>query len=372
MIESSRFNNQPAWFYGNTDDGDYYDQSHGQYLGSWSRERGNFIDDSKAQQNLFESDDWINRDTKTQTPTLPAAREVAPSVAQTVTNLISLFNPRGRGRGRGPDPLRLPGRYVAFVGDSFCAHVDSDRFRRFYAWQHDMQSRPRAEGPCWSSLVVDALKCNLAPYGFGGRSWWYSWQKFWRDWEHRLDELEAVIFCHTDFTRLNNAENDDIPHTFYFNSDEGCMGPKTVQGLEFWHSHLLDIDFQRWCQQQFFQHLASLMLPFKMLHFFSINFPSEKTLTTLPGIKFTLPLVLLSAAEDDSLLKDWASTGRHDLRANHFNDHNNKAMAWTVIDALEDYRPGVRALDINEFDIYSHKNFKKSLSKWREEPYRVI
>lgn len=361
MIQSSRYKNQRAWFSGDANGGDYYDQSTGQYLGSWSRKQGDFLHDSKVGENLFESVSWLNRGKKTQPPEPPESVGFLPGLIQSISSLASRYKEQ-------PDPLRQPGRYIAFVGDSFCAHVDRDRFRQFYIHKYDMGSRPQAQGDCWPGLVVDALDCNLAPYGFGGRSWWYSWQRFWRDWKDRLDELEAVVFCHTDFMRMNNAVYDDLPHVARWTQREIEVS-SIYQAVELWHRHLVDEDFQRWCHQQFLRNLGNLMPDIKMVHFFSITFPSEETMAVLPGVKFATPLVVFSGAEDSIM------PGRgpqKDLRANHFNDNNNRILASAVIDVLNDYEPGIRDLDWKVFSLASSKSFKKYLKYCRQQSNRQI
>lgn len=337
MIQSSRFNNQPAWFVGQSDQGDYYDHDTGTYLGSWSRSRGNFVNESKINSNISE----IQAESESpQIIAQPATGELLSSLVQPVLTKVSRKPP-------GPDPLRLPGKYVAFVGDSFCAHVDKARFAQWSKFGYDMRFRSKTDGVSWTGLVADSLGCNLAPYGFGGRSWWYSWQKFWHDWHHRLDELEAVIFTHTWADRINNSVDNDLPHLTYKDSFDD---KEKIQALKYYITYIKDHQFQRWCQQQYFRHIREVMPDVPQMHFFAFNLPTPETCEILPGMKFTTPLVLLSAAETRIKDPKTFQLPTLDERVNHFNEHNNRAMADLVLAAVQDYRPG--AYPIPHLDFY--------------------
>jgi len=339
MIQSSRYKNLPAWFVGSPDQGDYYDQKTGSYLGSWSRSGGNFVNESKINSNISE----IQAESESpQIIAQPTTGELLSSLVHTVLTKVSREPP-------DPDPLRLPGKYVAFVGDSFCAHMDKARFVQFCKFGYNMRFRPMG-GVSWTGLVADSLGCNLAPYGFGGRSWWYSWQKFWHDWHHRLDELEAVIFTHTFADRINNSVDNDLPHLALH---DGFDDTEKIQAWKYYTTYIKDNHFQTWCQQQYFRHIREVMPDVPQMHFFAFNLPTPETCEILPGVKFTTPLFLLSAAETRIKDPKKISNTPFDERANHFNEHNNRAMADLVLTAAQHYRPG--AYPIPHLDFYQKK-----------------
>lgn len=322
MIESSRFNNRLAWFSGNSDSGDYYAEKTGRYLGSWSRDQGNFIDDSKTDTILFDLEAWEDHNKKPPSSIGRIVRQIFPS---------------------NPDPFARPGKYIAIVGDSFCGAIDREQ-------NIDFQFSPVRvlfSGPTWPSLVADGMKLNLAPYGFGGRSWWYSWQKFWQDWQGRLRDLEAVIFCHSHWDRINNAITDDLPHITHASILKDST-PDQIQAIKYHYAYLYDPDFQKWSQRQFFRHIRDSLPSIKMVHFFCFNRPSAETCSTLPGVIFNTPLMSLSLAETGTL--NWPPNDV-DPRANHLNSKNNQAIARLALSALNELSDGYHDLPYRDFDL---------------------
>lgn len=335
MIESSRFNNQRAWFVGQSDRGDYYDHATGTYLGSWSRSQSNFIDAAKQATNLFDLDQWKDRH--------------KPKSTGLLGNLLEKIIPRAEPiePDQPPDPHDLPGRYIAFVGDSFCGSLHHDHYERLRRY-HPVQFRGTSKkGLAWPSLVVDGMPGHhLAHYGFCGRSWWYSWQRFWRDWKDRLQQLDMVIFVHTDADRINNAIDDEIRH--------GTVDPLISNhdkdlAVKLYLTCIADRDFHRWCQQQYFRYIREVMPDVPQMHFFSFNLPTPKTCEILPGIKFNTPLALLSSAENRINPRQPLPVIVTDTRANHFNDHNNRAMADLVLAHTVDYKSSTQSIPYNNF-----------------------
>lgn len=322
MIESSRFNNRPAWFSGNSDSGDYYDEKTGRYLGSWSRDQGNFVDDSKIEIILFDLKAWKNHH-----------KESAPLIKRIAQQIFP----------RQVDPFARPGKYIAVVGDSFCGAIDREQNIGF-RWNPD---RGLHVGPTWPSLLADATKLNLAPYGFAGRSWWYSWQKFWQDWQGRLQDLEAVVFCHSNWNRINHAITDDLPNIIHPSVTKNSSREK-LEAVKYHFAYLVDPDFQKWSQRQFFHHVRDSLSAIKMVHFFCFDSPSAETCSTLPGVIFTTPLMSLSLAETGTM--NWPPNWS-DPRANHLNSKNNQAIARLALLALSELSAGCYDLPYGDFDL---------------------
>lgn len=320
-MQSARYNGKPAWFIGSHDRGDYYDQTTNQYLTSWDRDQGAFLDDSKI-------GTYMSR--------LATVKKILPNTGN--TDIASL-----------EDPVRMPGKYVAFVGDSYCGCIDMKRFDLYRTWYGD--HKRGGHDASYLSKVADHFALNLAHYGFPGRSWWFSWSYFWRDWAARLDEIDAVIFVHTENTRVNNAWNKSLPHTVHFlQNDEGFNSTKQEKkAYKSFVTHVLDDDFQLWAQLQYLKYLKEQLDHIKTIHFFSFNHVTETTAATLPGVVFTDPLHLISIYETDRI--NPGHEDQNDYRANHLNETNNTALADLIIACLEDYRPGRYSLPMDEFDV---------------------
>lgn len=347
MIESSRFNNHPAWFVGESNSGDYYDQVTGQYKGSWSRIDGQFVNPTLIDQNLFNLPVWLDHERR--------KRGLLSRAQDVVVNIKDLIS------APTPNPLHLEGPYVAILGDSFAAHISAEHWNQWRQAGRDMGFRSRSDSPAWPSLVADQLELNLAPYGFGGRSWWWSWQRFWNDWHQDLRRLDAIVFLHTGYDRINNGMDPKLPHILNMPTSFYQSHPiDKVQAMESYFLHVHDTDFQRWAQQQFFRYLRDALPPMKILHFFCLSVPTPATCDLLPGMVFRTPLLLLSAAEyEDTRPKHWPFP---DMRANHFNEHNNQALANLICRSIEHYQPGIYEIDHREFYQFKPKKFSKQLS----------
>ena len=333
-VESSRYANQTAWFHGDESLGDYYDHDTGEYLGSWSRAAGQFSDPNKTQDNLFDFDEWKKRTKKKQKPPSSTIAKIVDQIKGMVVTPL--------------DPLQLEGQYIAFVGDSFCASIAPRHLSLFSGPRFNPQRLSRSDNTAfWPSIVIDELGQNLAHYGFSGRSWWYSWSKFWSDWNHRLNDLHAVIFMHTNHDRLNNSTDPHLFHLPYEPMPEMFKHEPRSDAVKLYYAYIHDSAFNQWCQQQYFKTIRELLQDVPQIHFFCFSTPSEITCDILPGIRFTTPLAALSTAELDT-------TGRlptDDTRANHFNEHNNRAMAHLVIDTLRDYSPRISSIPLDGWDL---------------------
>jgi hypothetical protein len=84
---------------------------------------------------------------------------------------------------------------IAFVGDSFCSAYSLSECK---SCQHTYSQKGTNE-PVWPSIVTKTNHYTLYPYGFGGKSWWYSRQRFVEDLERIpknifADNLEVIVF----------------------------------------------------------------------------------------------------------------------------------------------------------------------------------
>jgi len=230
---------------------------------------------------------------------------------------------------------------IAFVGDSYCACYG------MHVQQHAKSSRwqCKSTSPAWTSLVAEHFDTVPLAHGFGSKSWWYSRVSFLKALEKTpqlFDEIDAVIFCHTDYSRINNSDNHDLSNSIQSSQD---------QAVSLYLRHLYDTTFQKWTCEQWFKEIAEMFGAKKTIHFHSFlnTIPMSDY---LPGTVFTTPLVHITVGQETGtttqIENSMSNTANH--RHNHFNDHNNRAMAHIVIDALEDYQPGQRSIDLTRFD----------------------
>ena len=232
-------------------------------------------------------------------------------------------------------------KYIAFVGDSFCATYGSGTPLININQGH-------SENPAYTTLVTDHYQCNVAPYGFGGKSWWYSWSKFWKDWHFRLDQLEAIVFVHTNNDRINSAVSEDFPlmQGHSFGAPRGM-----AQVAEDYFKYIHDHNFSMWAQEHYFKMIKEKFNNIKTVHLHC--FPHSTTLShCLPGVVFNTPLIHISIGEVRGSQKKIIKS-LSDGRSNHLNPHNNQVLADIVIHALDNYTPGQYKLPIEKFDQYN-------------------
>lgn len=238
---------------------------------------------------------------------------------------------------------------IFFVGDSFCDAYDDKLWKDLGCtqWQN-----PTSSHKSYLSLVSNHFNYQLHPHGYGGKSWWYSRDRFLADLNRASTSphfnLRAVIFFHTDHARLNNAYM-EYPNT-----------PNRVD-LEDFYKKYYDDEFQRWAQIQWFQELAREYKNIKTLHFSCFDIPHD-TMKILPGMVFVTPMIHISLGEltgtdQEVLLK----SSYQESRANHLSAKNNQILAEMIIESLENYRPGYYELDLNRFD-----RVNKNAGRWPE------
>ena len=225
---------------------------------------------------------------------------------------------------------------IVFVGDSYCATYDLNQWksRGYPAYQHG------AHSDLHTSLVADHFNCALHPHGYGGKSWWYSRQKYRGYYVdgHKVTDTRAVIFFHTSAGRIHNAWNEKLTNS-YENSS-----------LKQYYLELHDQSYYDWAYQQWFREIARDHTQVKTIHFHcypdTINWSD-----LLPGMIYTTPLIQISIGElqgtDDAILK---KCSYDETRFNHLNAHNNRALANLIIHSIENYLPGQYKIDLTNFD----------------------
>lgn len=219
--------------------------------------------------------------------------------------------------------------YTAFIGDSFCQ-----------AYHHHSD---------WPHIVNRARKTEIAPYGFGGKSWWFSWSNFVYYYADKLDQVDAMVFCHTESNRINTntPDNARLPNNFWVEH----LSSEVQQAYKSYVTYFHDQQFNDWAQQRFFEHLAQNYSQIKMVHLHC--FPHSVSWSNLlPGAVFSTPLQLLAigGVSQTTLDRDPNYLNGDALR-NHLTVENNQALAHTVIQALDNYSPGIREVDFTDFNL---------------------
>lgn len=236
---------------------------------------------------------------------------------------------------------------IAFVGDSFCASYGLEEWnsRGCRHWQHGTKD------PTYLDIVANTNKYALYPYGFGGKSWWYSRQRFVEDLQRIpkeifADHLEVIVFCHTNSGRINNAWNRELSNT-----------DTTPSNIQHYYKNIFDGDFHDWAQQQWFKEIANRWNHIKTIHFHC--FPeSVKWSDLLPGVVYTTPLMHISMGELQGTEKEIYQTVQTDKRYNHLNSRNNQALAEYILGTIYDYKPGLYEIDTSNFDIVNLNAFR--------------
>jgi len=229
-------------------------------------------------------------------------------------------------------------KYIAFVGDSFCASYGVS------TPLSGAKNQVSVTDIAYPTVVSDHYQCAVAPYGFEGKSWWYSWSKFQKDWGSSLDQLEAIVFTHTDSSRINSAISEDFPLMSSKFVNPGSMARINEDHFKYIH----DQDFNEWAQEQYFKVLKEKFNNIKTVHFHCYDFSVRKS-HLLPGVVFTTSLIQVSIGEQLGS-KDQIAKAFGDGRPNHLNSYNNQVLADVIIQALDNYMPGEYELPLEKFD----------------------
>jgi hypothetical protein len=248
-------------------------------------------------------------------------------------------------------------KYILFFGDSFCASLNDKHFKSngCRMWQGGFHENS------YSSLVADHYQVELMCHGYGGKSWWYSRSQFESELKkHKdlIDRIDAMIFCHTDWYRINSDNMyattlnlDPVSNTSRFLSYLNSEDQMVAQAQTQWHKYLYDEHYQEWSMQNWFRELSTRFKHKKQVHFHSFK-DSVKHNNLLIGQRFTTPLSFISVGEMTGTVKEIMNKmSNGDTRANHLSLHNNQALAQVIIDALDNYQDQTQELDTTKFEI---------------------
>jgi hypothetical protein len=243
--------------------------------------------------------------------------------------------------------------HLIFVGDSYCATYNSDSHADKSDKIHDW-AQVHSDYPTYLNLSAKWTERTFYSYGYGGRSWFYSRHKLLEaldSIEKLYEDTDALIFCHTDGYRMNTTDR-RISTVLLFKSASGSPDFDTElhEPYLLWRTYLMDSKFQEWALGQWFKEINERFADKKMIHFNMGPWTVESS-QQLKGVVYTTPLMNISLGElcgtDDEVMNQMAL----DRRYNHYNEHNNQAMARLIVDTLNNYEPGIRTIDLIKYDF---------------------
>lgn len=249
---------------------------------------------------------------------------------------------------------------IVFVGDSFCAEFKRPKnfFNqpRAYYYQHDTRDK---KFDSWIDFVQESTGLPVDCHGYAGQSWWFSWKKFWDDWSDRLQDITAIVFCHTSVHRINSSLLADGARAFYskhLTAKWRDFGGSQQKAVDMWYKHLYDGDFQYFAQEYYFQMIKEKLSHIKTIHFRCFN--DRINMERLPGMIFSTPLIHIAVAgssgNKEAIDDDLA---RSDDRVCHMTKANNLELGQLVVDSLDNYCPGHAEIDMSRFTIVN-PNYK--------------
>ena len=248
-------------------------------------------------------------------------------------------------------------KHIAFVGDSFCASVSADVYKVNGVWRQKNAGYP--------GIVADHYGAKIHAHGYPGKSWWYSRSKFLDKINKQpefLDNIIAMIFCHTESNRIN-SDNEyafpwnhygDRPDSSYKNYEDQQIAHAQSQ----WAKHLLDFEFQEWAHINWFREITREWGHIKQVHFHCFPWTVSHDYL-LSGQRFVTPLVHVSLGELDGSADQINYQMSHaDTRKNHLSDDNNLVLAEIIIDALDNYKDQCQPSHMSKFKNIVNQNYE--------------
>lgn len=252
--------------------------------------------------------------------------------------------------------------HLVFVGDSYCASFQHENpFLEYRCIPHVQSSYPT-----YLNLSAQQLGCDFYSFGYPGRSWWFSRSgllKFLHSQEEIslnnpgspsfYSDIDAFIFCHSDANRLNTSNPGSSTMLLDPNPDLKAhrdYDPELSLPYKLWSTMLIDEEFQLWAMEKWFQEINELFSDRPMIHFNIAPYTVEIS-RQLHGVVYTTPLINISVGETTGTDEEISKSMEHDKRYNHFNQHNQSAMADLIVDTLTNYQPGRREIDLIKYNF---------------------
>ena len=224
---------------------------------------------------------------------------------------------------------------IVFFGDSFASF---GRGCQGFGQQNSQEKNLVS----YLDLVSDSLNAEPVYLGFGGTSWWFSYVRL-MDWVKnnpgQWQEVEYIVMCLTGSDRPKISREDHILNL-----------RKHTPEL-----YMMD-EFNQWAYRKF-------------LHEFSQRSRNKKVIV-LPCFKpeiwiseeyrtlwATCALELCTVSQSEFDISTRSRNPMHELmartevdnRANHLNEHNNRALAADLVAKFVNYQPGIFMLDESKY-----------------------
>jgi len=211
---------------------------------------------------------------------------------------------------------------IIITGDSFC-----------------YDQRPDAPTPVWPRVLADLLGLSLHGQGFPGGHWWACRNYLIKLPKDVIDNADIMVFVHTNASRIPSLDPQLVQ------GDPTARNTETEQAVYLYHKYISDTLFAEWAQQRWFEEITRNWGHKKLchLHAFPWTMPYENSLSGLIAQPNLAALSLNELGADKfSLIAD--------IRSNHFNPHNNQALARELARMITENLTGPQNLNLYEFD----------------------
>jgi hypothetical protein len=249
---------------------------------------------------------------------------------------------------------------ILYIGDSYCATYSYDHIERVDD-QHHQGVVITDNLVSHLNVAAKLLNTSFIPFGYAGKSWYYSRSRFLKHFNENpelLEQLEAVVFFHTDGYRYNTVNQHISTDLMCDIKNRPSEESIYVEPYRDWLKYLMDPEFQSWAQLQWFHEINKIFSEVKKIHFCNFNNVIERS-NVLEGMTFVTPLFDISLGEMEGTDQEILDKFGNDQRANHFNEHNNKELGKLVANAVNNYLPGRHPIDTSTFYLPN-----KNAHKW--------
>lgn len=251
---------------------------------------------------------------------------------------------------------------IVFFGDSFASFgINANADRQYSTKETGLES--------YLDIVAQEIGATPIYMGFGGVSWWYSYARL-KEWilanQVEWRKTEALVMCLTNATRVKISDPYDFDRYHRSKHEQHA------------HIHALRMDFENWAYKKFVEEIKQMttnkkviLLPcFRDEQWISVNF--RKDFATSALNLCTISYSEFKAGVEINRREDITKLVSGDERANHLNQHNNRALAADLIDKLNNYQPGIFMLNQSAYDR-NNDFFKHEYDEARElyEKYRT-
>jgi len=240
---------------------------------------------------------------------------------------------------------------ILISGDSFCA---------CRAFPND-----------WPRLFAEKITKENAGHrlvrgkGMTGASWWSTRKNIIAEIQSR--PVKILICTHTEMQRIPHDEDYGLNSGSAFNIEayanskrENKMPIEVLQAAQEYYTHLFCKDYHTWAQQKWFEEIDTLVkmhnIPYVLhLHTF-MPWDSKPLHIFKNGITFDK--ALWPNSDDYRIMNDKPkkTIGRHEVidanlweqnpTRNHFTEENNIKFAEILVNAVQDYKNGIKELQL--------------------------